>query len=587
MAEVGLSSLSIAAKRFRKKGGKDDEGGYRQVALLGIAARIKMGRKGEKSLSKDKNQSSASQDAQDEDSNKTPEPYNCSGFFQPDFTELCHRQDMTYIPQIVPRPRPPAPSPSQAAEGKPEKGKDKNKQLSAPEPDPEPLLDEDGEPVEPPPKTYTMKDKFEYFKPSIQVEMDNPDKLDTVTEVYIRGWKVDDCMMEIFKQCWPAMERLHTINLWQVGLTGETVAILASFIPLCMNLKNLILDGNSIQEGEENWHLLVDDDSSVQLLSLQHCSVSDEAAVGIGKALGTAKRFNTKLMSLNLAGNRITDVGAEHLAGGLRMNRSLLSLSLANNHIGDKGVKKIAEALSRFPLTHEEVVERRRLISEKGSPERNKSPPPSRRAESKDRPGSVRSSSHTDKDKSKRDKPSAKKNKDPKAKEEDKKGGTRKEKDDKGSSKKDPRGARDHRPASIAADAGKSVGKTKDKKVKKPTPQEQEQPDVPEVINPLMEVADYMSELKTLMVAGNRVLLNLNLSRNQITEDGVEELIKAAQYQKTLLMDNKINGTGLMRICLHKNKVSADSDELKKLNDMMAAKHPFYKPPATPDGEAV
>lgn len=31
-----------------------------------------MGRKGEKSLSKDKNQSSASQDTQDEDSNKTP-----------------------------------------------------------------------------------------------------------------------------------------------------------------------------------------------------------------------------------------------------------------------------------------------------------------------------------------------------------------------------------------------------------------------------------------------------------------------------------------------------------------------------------
>ncbi|XP_067653713.1 leucine-rich repeat-containing protein 71-like isoform X5 [Haliotis asinina] len=542
-----------------------------------------MGRKGDKNLSKDKNQSSSSQDAQDEDSNKTPEPYNCTGLFQSDFAELCHRQDMTFVPPIVPRPRPPAPSPSQAGEGKPEKGRDKNKQVSAPEPDPEPLLDEDGEPMEPPPKTYTVKDKFEYFKPSIQVEMDNPDKMDTVTEIYIRGWKVDECMMNIFKQCWPAMERLHTINLWQVGLTGETVAILASFMPLCMNLKNLILDGNCIQEGEENWHLLVDDDSSVQLLSLQHCAVSDAAAEDIGKALGTAKRFNTKLLSLNLAGNRITDVGAEHLAGGLRMNRTLLSLSLANNHIGDKGVKKIAEALSRFPLTHEEVVERRRLISEKGSPERNKSPPPSRRADSKDRPGSVRSSSHTDKDKSKRDKPSAKKNKDPKAKEEDKKGGTKKEKDDKGGTKKEARGAR----ASIAADAGKSVGKTKDKKNKKPTPQEQEQPDVPEVINPLMEVADYMSELKTLMVAGNRVLLNLNLSRNQITEEGVMELIKAAQYQKTLLMDNKINGTGLMRICLHKNKVSADCEELKKLNDMMAAKHPFYKPPSTPDGEAV
>ena len=43
------------------------------------------------------------------------------------------------------------------------------------------------EPPEPPPKTYTTKGKFDYFKPCVQVEMDNPDKLDTVTEVYIRG----------------------------------------------------------------------------------------------------------------------------------------------------------------------------------------------------------------------------------------------------------------------------------------------------------------------------------------------------------------------------------------------------------------
>ena len=41
--------------------------------------------------------------------------------------------------------------------------------------------------MEAPPRTYTMKDKFEYFKPSIQVEMDNFDKPDTVTEMYIRG----------------------------------------------------------------------------------------------------------------------------------------------------------------------------------------------------------------------------------------------------------------------------------------------------------------------------------------------------------------------------------------------------------------
>ena len=43
------------------------------------------------------------------------------------------------------------------------------------------------EPPEPPPKTYTVRNKFEYFKPTVQVEMDNPDKQDTVTELYVRG----------------------------------------------------------------------------------------------------------------------------------------------------------------------------------------------------------------------------------------------------------------------------------------------------------------------------------------------------------------------------------------------------------------
>ena len=68
------------------------------------------------------------------------------------------------------------------------------------------------EPKEPPPKTYVTKEKFEYFKPCIQVEMDHPDKQDTVTELYIRGWKIDESMMNVFKQCWPKMDRLHTVR---------------------------------------------------------------------------------------------------------------------------------------------------------------------------------------------------------------------------------------------------------------------------------------------------------------------------------------------------------------------------------------
>ena len=64
------------------------------------------------------------------------------------------------------------------------------------------------------------------------------------------------------------------------------------------------------------------------------------------------------------------DDGACVLFDSLRMNRTLLSLGLAGNGIGDAGAKKVAEVLSKFPLTHEELVERRKLMAGKESHER-------------------------------------------------------------------------------------------------------------------------------------------------------------------------------------------------------------------------
>ena len=52
------------------------------------------------------------------------------------------------------------------------------------------------------------------------------------------------------------------------------------------------------------------------------------------------------------------------------MNRNLLSLSLAGNQVSDAGAKRLAEVLSRFPLSHEEVVERRKMLSGKETNDR-------------------------------------------------------------------------------------------------------------------------------------------------------------------------------------------------------------------------
>ncbi|XP_078329211.1 leucine-rich repeat-containing protein 71-like isoform X22 [Crassostrea virginica] len=583
------SSESNSGLSTPKSGSKTPRSASKsRITFARVANKIKMGKKVEKSLKGEKNQSAISQD--EEDPNKTPEPYSCTGNFQADFTELCRRNSMAAIPPVIHRARPPTQAAPESS--KPEKGKDKGKS-AVPEPEPEPEVDPEGENAEPPPKTYVVKDKFEYFKPCVQVEMENYDKPETVTEIYIRGWKIDDIMMNTLKQCWSVMEKLHTINLWNVGLNGETLSIMASTLPSIVNLRTLILDGNVVTE--ENWHELITDESPVQNLSLRHCGMTDKGAKSIGEALGTVKRTNTKLVTLNLAGNQISDQGAIDIANGLRMNRTLMSLSLASNQIGDKGAIKLGEVLSRFPLSHEEVVERRKQKSSMGSPDRNKSPPPSRRADSKDRPGSVRSSSQHDKSDKSKQKQSAKTKKDAgkggkeAPKEEEKHDKSKGKKDDKAAAKKDKGGNTTGRSsgASLVADTKNAAkGKSKGKDKGKPSQAEPEDMGDSSFINPLTDEADFIDG--QLWVPGNRLLINLNLSRNQINEQGMAAILKAMQYQTTLALGSKSGGTGLMRICVFKNKISSDHDIVRKINDIMLPKDPFYKPPPqTPEAEST
>ncbi|XP_070203207.1 uncharacterized protein [Littorina saxatilis] len=97
-----------------------------------------------------------------------------------------------------------------------------------------------------PPLTFSTKDKGDYFKPCIQVEQENMEDGKTVREIYIRGWKVDMAMMEVLERCLPVMPRLRLLHLWNVGLGVETLSLLASFLPQCIKLTTLVLDGNTL-----------------------------------------------------------------------------------------------------------------------------------------------------------------------------------------------------------------------------------------------------------------------------------------------------------------------------------------------------
>ncbi|XP_067941389.1 leucine-rich repeat-containing protein 71-like isoform X2 [Watersipora subatra] len=518
-----------------------------------------------------------------EDGSKSPEPYVCTGKFQEDFNELSARANLYYTPPIAVRAKrpgtPPPPPEAKPDKGGKERGKKGTETVVAPPPEPE-TLTEDGEPPEPPPKTYVIKERFEYFKPSIQVEMDHPEKHDTVTEVFVRGWKIDDTMMNIFRQCFPSMERLHSINFWNAGLTEETLRLLGTFLPSCANVKTLFIEGNTPAIKAENYQVLLREDSLLLNLSLRHNGITDLGAKNIATMLGNFKSSNSKLTSLNLAGNSIGDAGGKAIAEALKMNRTLLSLSLAQNHLTDVGAKDLAQALKFFPLTHEQIVERRKLKSEKGGGlDGGKSPPQSRRADSKDRPGSHRSNSHLG-TRDKRDKSSKKKD----DKNETKgtvKGGKVKEADKTQGGKKD--GTKGGKAAT--AETTKAT-KGKDKKggkgqTKGNTPNEPE-PEASDIVHPLLETTEIIED--QLCIPGNRILINLNLQRNRIGAEGINAFKKAIQYQDTILSETpKGQGTGLMRLIINRNILAASSDEMRSLTEVMLRKDPFYKPSATPD----
>nr|KAG5697467.1 hypothetical protein BaRGS_029358 [Batillaria attramentaria] len=71
---------------------------------------------------------------------------------------------------------------------------------------------------------------------------------------------------------------------------------------------------------------------------------------------------------------------------------------------------------------------------------------------------------------------------------------------------------------------------------------------------------------------GNYVIISLNLSRNKIGEAGLRSLLSAVQYQSALAREEIDPDTGLLRLCLHKNRVQADNSVLRKIEGVMRSR---------------
>ncbi|XP_042296346.1 leucine-rich repeat-containing protein 71 isoform X2 [Sceloporus undulatus] len=486
------------------------------------------------------------------------EEYQCTGFLEQDFAELCTRAGFQEIPKVVIRSH-------------------THGTTAVEEPDPQ--AEKEGSTT-----LAQIQSKYAYFRPSIQVELEHEDPKST-REIFIRSWKIEEKMLAVLAKCLPALSHLQALRLWKVGLTDLTFTTLLSILPNCTTLKTLALEGNPLPE--RSFYKLISEETTLAHLSLRNNDIDDEAAFLIGQALSSLKSSNKTLASINLSCNHITNVGATHIANGLRLNRSLLSLSLANNQIGDEGALKLAEVLGPFALTHMEVVERRRLLLEKECQERGRLP--QRHFELKtERPTSHVSNTTIDKlqatkttktTNKKKEKELAKREKEEKEKEKSQvsggavvlaSSGAQAKKEEAKEAKQAKKAAPAAEPKSLRGKGTKSS--TKDKRAQV---LEVEVVEPTEIVNPLLEQAEHRDG--KVFLPGNRVLIYLNLIRNQISENGLKGFLVAVEQQISRVAPGGKGPTGLLRLSLGKNNYPADSKIYARIQELMMVRDPLPK----------
>ncbi|XP_075962278.1 leucine-rich repeat-containing protein 71 isoform X2 [Anarhichas minor] len=439
--------------------------------------------------------------------------YQCSGKVEIDFPGLCALLDMKDIPTV---------STKQAASSTTETEEE-----------------------------YTASAAPKWSKACLQVEMENEDPL-SAKKLTVFGWKVDEQIARVLLKMFPSLDKLQSLQFWQAGLTDQMVTSLVNTVSLCSNLRVVTLEGNHLPE--RSYHLLLSEDSVLTHLYLRNNRIGDKGAHLIGSALSTARSANKNLIYLNLAFNCIGDAGATHIAQGLRFNRALLMLSLCNNQIGDSGAAHLAVILSEFALTHEEVVERRKMLLERtqSSSSSVDSDPPA------DQPLSVATASRSSLSVSKggnkgKKKITSKRDKKPAANKENPKS-NKKLSDIKLTQSKAGEPGEPEKPLHAQEDTLSTAQTEKGQSV--------------EIVNPLLdEPVQYRDG--ELFLPGNKALASLNLAGNRITKKSLPLFLTSLEMQG--------EGRRLLRLCLQRNRFPPECEYYVKIMELITLRDPLKK----------
>ncbi|CAH2095476.1 unnamed protein product [Euphydryas editha] len=167
-------------------------------------------------------------------------------------------------------------------------------------------------------------------------------------------FEINRRIIQAINICLPFHKFLHRLRIKR-SLTQTVLYEISKLLPHS-NITDVCLDDNFLPQG--NYYLLLDNLNNVQNLSLRRCDINDEACKSIANKMNFGCPASNTLITLNLASNCITDIGATHLGMMLRQNRTLLYLNVSDNKITDSGAINILNNFRVFPLTKDEIIAR-------------------------------------------------------------------------------------------------------------------------------------------------------------------------------------------------------------------------------------
>lgn len=169
-------------------------------------------------------------------------------------------------------------------------------------------------------------------------------------------------IMQVIALLAPHYSMLSKIVIQRCVVNAFVIHDLSKMLPLTA-ISEICLDESPLPEA--NYATLLNSKGNgLKYLSLARCLINDVVCEQIASKLHYSMGAGNQLLSLNLSSNHITDEGAQSLADALRTNRRLRYLNLTNNRITDTGFGHILNTLTEFPLTANELGQKKVYYSQ-------------------------------------------------------------------------------------------------------------------------------------------------------------------------------------------------------------------------------